>query len=94
MCLLLYACASTIENPIDNDEFNSLMKAAENAIDDAADVDGEWRDSRLILNNAKEAAIKGNLSLAMQLAQQAKEQGEMAEQQAKEQDSPSGPWLF
>ncbi len=92
--LLLFACASTPGKVSDNAEFRSLVEDAEEAIDKAAEVGGEWRDSRLILQNAKNEAQKGNLDKAMQLAEQAKIQGEMGFKQAKEQEKIAAPWLF
>ncbi len=71
----------------------ATIKAAEAAIDKAASVEGEWRDSRKFLKKAKAAASKADYATAIKLAEKAKFQGEMGYQQAMEQKD-AGPWLF
>jgi len=93
-CLLLFACASNPGKFSDNAEFKNLVEEAADAIEQAADVGGEWRDSRTILQSAKDEAQKGNIEKAMQLAKLAKAQGEMGFIQAKEQEKIAAPWLF
>ena len=93
-CLYLFACASSPRLGVDNPEFWKLVDNAEKAIDKAAEVDGEWRDSRAILQEAINQAQQGNMKQAFQMAQQAKEQGEMGYKQAIEQREVAGPWLF
>jgi hypothetical protein len=75
-------------------EVEAAIKEAEDAIKKAASVGGEWRDtSGKILKDAKAAAAKGDSNKALKLAKEAKFQGEMGYQQAKEQEK-AGPWLF
>lgn len=75
-------------------EVEAAIKEAEAAIKKANSVGGEWRDSSgKILKKAKAAAAKGDNKAALKLAKEAKFQGEMGYQQAKEQEK-AGPWLF
>jgi len=75
-------------------EVEAAINEAEAAIKKASSVDGEWRDSKgKILKKAKAAAAKGDDKTALKLAKEAKFQGEMGYQQAKEQEN-AGPWLF
>ncbi len=72
----------------------SAIAAAEDALNKARSVDGEWRDSRKkILKKAKAAASKGDFKKAIELANLAKFQGDMGYKQAMEQKN-AGPWLF
>ena len=93
-CLYLFACASSSKFGVDNPEFWKLVNNAEDAIDNAAEVGGEWRDSRTILQEAITQAKQGDMKQAFQLAEQAKEQGDMGYQQAIKQREVAGPWLF
>ena len=93
-CLLLFACASSSRLGVENAEFWKLVDNAEDALDQAAEVGGEWRDSRTILEEAINQAQQGNMNKAFQLAQQAKNQGDMGLRQAKEQKEVASPWLF
>ena len=75
-------------------EVEAAIKEAEDAIKKAGTIGGEWRDSSgKLLKNAKAAAAKGDSKAALKLAKEAKFQGEMGYQQAKEQEK-AGPWLF
>lgn len=75
-------------------EVEAAIKEAEAAIKKADSVGGAWRDSSgKILKKAKAAAAKGDNKAALKLAKEAKFQGEMGYQQAKEQEK-AGPWLF
>jgi len=91
---LLSACASTTEKGSGNPDLERLIEDAEEAIDKAASIGGEWRDSRTILDKAREAGQRGELEQATKLAEQAKKQGEMGYQQAQEQKISASPWLF
>ncbi|MCI0506794.1 MAG: SoxXA-binding protein [Gammaproteobacteria bacterium] len=75
-------------------EVEAAIKEAEAAIKKADSAGGEWRDtSSKILKDAKAAAAKGDNKTALKLAKEAKFEGEMGYQQAKEQEKAS-PWLF
>ncbi|HEY5603730.1 MAG TPA: SoxXA-binding protein [Gammaproteobacteria bacterium] len=75
-------------------EVEAAINEAEAAIKKADSVGGEWRDSSSkLLKDAKAAAAKGDSKTALKLAKEAKFQGEMGYQQAKEQGK-AGPWLF
>ncbi len=65
--------------------FDQLRSEAVAALNKAADVRGEWRDSRDILKDAEQAAAAGDLTKAMELATIAKRQGELGYAQAMEQ---------
>jgi hypothetical protein len=74
-------------------EVEAAIKEAEAAEKKAASEDGEWRDTSKLLKKAKAAAAKGDNKTALKLAKEAKFQGDMGVQQAKEQEK-AGPWLF
>lgn len=58
------------------------LEVARAALDRAASVGGEWRDSAATLKKAQEAAQAGNEAKALQLAAAAREQGELGFNQA------------
>jgi hypothetical protein len=75
-------------------EVEAAIKEAETSIKKAESAGGEWRDTgSKLLKDAKAAAAKGDNKTALKLAKDAKFQGEMGYQQAKEQEK-AGPWLF
>jgi hypothetical protein len=77
-----------------NAEVEALIKQAEDAINKAASVDGEWRDAKdKYLKEAKAALSKGDVKAAMKFAETAKFEGEMGYNQAVAQKN-AGPWLF
>ena len=70
----------------DKASFDAAYAAADAARKGAAAVKFEWRDTRKILKKAKALAGKGDYAKAVALANQAKAQGEAAQQQAAEQE--------
>lgn len=93
--LLLAACASTPQNKMEHDaeDFPTLIKQAEAAVQKSAEIGFEWRDVSKLIGQAKMAAANGDLERAIKLAIQAKRQGELAYQQGLDQQD-AGPWLF
>jgi sulfur-oxidizing protein SoxA len=77
------ACTAVADNAEAGD-FNSALKAAESARKQAAEVHGEWRDTKKIIEEAKEAAAKGDTKQATKLANKARAQGELGLQQTKD----------
>ena len=63
-------------------EAESAIAAAIAAVDRAASVGGEWRDTRAIIKEAQAAAKAGHEAEALKLAQRALEQGELGYTQA------------
>lgn len=77
-----------------NADVQAAIKAAEDALNSANKLGGEWRDSRgKFLKKAKAAASKGDNETALKFAKKAKFQAEAGMAQAKDQAS-AGPWLF
>ncbi len=74
-------------------DFQTLVKETEAAIEQAAAVRNEWRDTRKIFKKGLEAEKAGKREQAIKLIQKAKKQAELAVQQAKSQRN-AGPWLF
>jgi len=85
MICVLSACSST-GGSADLD-FDSLKEQATASIKAARDSGYEWRDSSKILDKAEAAFNKGDLKQAVELAKQAKQQGDLAVAQAKAQQS-------
>jgi hypothetical protein len=83
--------APAIATASNTSEFNQAVKDATAAIDKAAAVNYEWRDSRKILKKAEKAEKAGDHKKAMSLANKAKQQGIIAVAQAKEQAHPHIP---
>ena len=67
--------------------FKAAYKAGNAARKAAAKVGFEWRDTRRLLRRARRLAKKGKYEEAIELANQAKRQGELALLQAKEQET-------
>lgn len=89
--IALTACYDTKEAAAPSPEnYAQLKTEATSAIDKAQSVGFEWRDSRKFLSSADTAAKGGDYTKAMQLAMQAKSQGEMAYQQYLDQKN-AGP---
>lgn len=64
---------------------------AKAALDNAKAMNYEWRDSRKLLEKADKLNKEGKTDKAMNLLAEAKQQGEMAVVQAKQQSTVSGP---
>lgn len=97
LTLTLSACGSTGDmdqaSAGGSSDVEQLISEAEAAIKKANSVGGAWRDSSKTLKKAKAALSKGDVDGAKKLAAHAKFEGEMAHQQAMEQQK-AGPWLF
>jgi len=93
--LTLGACAGNPSAPGQNDakNFPALIQEAEIAVRTSGEAGSEWRDASLLIGQAKMAAANGDMKTAMELATQAKRQGELSAQQAQEQKN-ARPWLF
>ena len=68
-----------------NGAAESAIAEAIAAADRAASIGGEWRDTRAIIDEAKEAATAGRTEEALKLAAKAREQGELGYAQAARQ---------
>lgn len=71
-------------------EFEAIHAAAKQSLKAASTAGFQWRDSGKILKKAEKAAAGGDYKKATKLANQAREQGEFAQAQAKQQ-SNAGP---
>jgi len=89
--LVLSGCATMKKN--DMVDFQTLVKQTEAAIQEAAAMGGEWRDTRKIFKKGLEAEKAGKHNLAIKLVKKAKKQAELGIAQAKSQRN-AGPWLF
>lgn len=85
------ALATTGVNAATQKEAADAVLAAVSAIEKAASVGGEWRDSYKILGEAKKAYRHGDYDMALEKANIATSQGEMGFQQAREQANASMP---
>ena len=66
-------------------QYQQLYQDAEAVRQQAADAGYEWRDTEKMLEVSQHAAASGDYTVAIQLAEDAKQQGELAVQQSKEQ---------
>ena len=81
------AASATMANP----EVTAAIASASAAIKKAKANDWIWRDTEKFLKNAQAAADKGDNATALKLANNAKEQAELAVSQYKyEQEHPRG----
>jgi ABC-type glycerol-3-phosphate transport system substrate-binding protein len=65
--------------------YRRLYAAARQWQQQAAAVDGEWRDIAILLEQAQQAATAGEYQRAIELAEYARFQGEMGYRQMREQ---------
>lgn len=84
--------ASAAEDSLYIDTLQAIIDA-DSTLKIAAKQQGEWRDSMKLLQQAKAAAEKGYMPIAMKLAKKAKFQGEMGLAQARDQKNIQ-PWAF
>ncbi len=89
--ITLAGCATMKKNEMV--DFQTLVKQTEAAIQEAAAIGGEWRDTRKIFKKGLEAEKAGKHNLAVKLIKKAKKQAELGIAQAKSQRN-AGPWLF
>ncbi len=80
--LVLAALSVGTTGTVTKTDVDQLIRAAEVARNKAASVGNEWRDTRKHVKEARAAAEEGKLELAIQLANQAKQEGELAYTQA------------
>jgi len=71
------------------ESYNSAVADAKNSLKTAAAANYEWRDSGKILKKAEKAAKAGDFETAIKLVNQAKQQGDLALAQSKEQAHPT-----
>lgn len=67
------------------------IAAAESARQRAASVGGEWRDTAKLIAKAKELAQAGQTQEAIELAEQARRQGELGYEQALREQQADFP---
>jgi len=80
---MLAACASTPKEPVvdQSAQADQAIAAAEAAIAKAKANDWIWRDTEKFLKEAQDAAAKGDSDAAVDLANKARDQAELAENQ-------------
>ena len=83
---LFFGMTSGIVSAADSARVQKAIVAAENAQKKAASVDGEWRDTGKIINQAKAAQAEGDFAQAVKLANKAERQGELGYEQAVSQE--------
>jgi len=89
--LLATATACTSTSTKSYSSYDDAAKDAVAAIDEAKAANYEWRDSSKMLKAAAKLAKEGKSEEAIKLATKAKQQGELAVAQAKQQASVIGP---
>ena len=82
--LLLGACAAPAPTVSKEDAMTAIEMAKQEA-GKAAKVNYEWRDTGKIIKQAEEAMKKEDYATAIKLANKAKSQGVLAQQQYEEQ---------
>lgn len=91
---LLLPMVSTAALAATSEEANKAIEEALEAKQKAASVDGEWRDTGDLINQAKKAAKDKNYDKAVKLANEAEAQGKLGYQQAIAQDKRTYPPAF
>lgn len=71
--------------------FSEAVSAATAEINKASAVNYEWRDSRKLLKKAEALNKKGETEKALALVKKAREQGQLAANQAKLESKVNGP---
>lgn len=71
----------------DEATYKAAFEAALTARRAAAEAGFEWRDTRKMLRQARDLAKKGEYAKAVELANRARRQGELAVMQAREQEA-------
>jgi len=89
--LLATASACTSTSTKTYSSYDEAAKDATASIDKAKSANYEWRDSRKLLKEAAELAKAGKSDEAIKMATKAKQQGDLAIAQAKQQSGVSGP---
>jgi len=88
--VLLFGCASYGTANASQEDYNAAVADAKKSLKTANKANHEWRDSGKILKKADKAAKAGNFPAATRLANQAKQQGDLAVAQSKQQ-AHAGP---
>ncbi len=89
--LLTVATACNSNSSKSYSSYDEAAKDATTSIDNAKAANYEWRDSRKMLKKAAKLAKEGKSEEAIKLATKAKQQGDLAIAQAKQQSGVSGP---
>lgn len=87
---LLFACGLWAGSAQAAGNLDQAIDEAEAALQKADSVGYEWRDSHKILEQAMAAKDEGDTDKALELANQARTQGELAHRQWQDQQG-SGP---
>ena len=83
--LLSFACAALFSATAPAASDKDAIAAAEKALQTAASVGYEWRDTGKMIKQAKKLSSQGKSAEAIQLARQAEEQGRDAYMQYQEE---------
>ena len=84
--VLVSGCASySTANAATQENYNAALADAKSSLQLASKANYEWRDSGKILKKADTAAKSGDYRTAMKLVNQAKNQGDYALAQSKDQ---------
>ena len=75
----------------DEAAYQRMLKEAREWQRKAASVDGEWRDVQSLLEQAEQAAAKGDFRRAIELAESARFQSEMGYRQMRTQERVVNP---
>ncbi|MFO8024547.1 hypothetical protein [Thiohalophilus sp.] len=86
--LSLAACATGPS--MTQQDANNAISAAKTELNKAASMNYTWRDTRKIIKAAEKAAKEGEYEKAVDLATEARKQGELAQAQAREEQN-AGP---
>jgi len=84
------ACAGTAA-AADKAEADAAIAAEKSAQKAGAEVDGEWRDTGKMIEEAEKAAAEGNFASAVELAKAAEDQGHLGKEQAVSQQNVGNP---
>jgi hypothetical protein len=85
--LLAVGCSGYGTKMAGPEDYNKARANAITSLDGASKLHNEWRDSRKILDESEKAAKEGDFAKAVQLADKAKRQGDLAILQASSQKS-------
>ena len=84
---VVLACGAPHAPASDEATYQAAFDAALAARRAAAEAGFEWRDTRKMLRQARGLAKKGEYAKAVELANRARRQGELAVMQAREQEA-------
>lgn len=72
-------------------QYETVLAEAKAALKKAASVNGVWRDTGKLIEDAEKAAQSGDYAKAIKLAEAGKNQGELGYQQAQAQKEATPP---